>query len=97
MLSGSVDSMMPKESQGFPIFEGHRLVSLPKTKNCVVCQANRVKTKSGWGVKTRQICSLCDVPLCSYRTERNCYYIYHANRQILDQFNEAKIQMNDQD
>lgn len=46
-----------------------------KPKLCVVCQANKIKTKSGWKVYSRFHCKTCLVPLCI--GERDCYESYH--------------------
>lgn len=55
----------------------HTPISIDRTKYCFVCLINGTKTKSGWGVKTRSKCSVCDVPLCSSRADRNCFRLYH--------------------
>lgn len=47
-----------------------------KYKPCVLCQINKVKTKSGWYVYTYYKCDVCDVPLCK---GRGCFYTYHQN------------------
>ncbi|XP_060086297.1 uncharacterized protein LOC132565634 isoform X13 [Ylistrum balloti] len=47
-----------------------------KLKSCVLCQANRTKTKAGWRVYARFQCELCGVALCT-TAERNCFTKYH--------------------
>ncbi|XP_033753420.1 uncharacterized protein LOC117336857 isoform X11 [Pecten maximus] len=47
-----------------------------KLKSCVLCQANRTKTKAGWRVYARFQCELCGVALCT-TAERNCFNKYH--------------------
>lgn len=94
-LSGLSTESMMLEGYGYwnealHAFKGHNLVSLYKPRHCVVCQASKRKTKSGWGVKTRQKCCLCDVPLCSYRTDRNCFYQFHV-----DQVEKGRIEKKD--
>ncbi|XP_021368190.1 uncharacterized protein LOC110459953 [Mizuhopecten yessoensis] len=56
---------------------GHRLVTRPgrQLKACVYCQLKKVKTRSGWVVKSYYMCEACGVPLC--RGQRECYHHYH--------------------
>ena len=54
----------------------HRIIQTEgsKYKPCVLCQINKVKTKSGWYVYTYYRCEQCDVPLCK---GRGCFIQYH--------------------
>lgn len=56
----------------------HRLVHLRGVrKMCVYCQLHKIKTKSGWWVYTRYKCDMCDAPLCTTTSERDCFELYH--------------------
>lgn len=56
---------------------GHVLVQNPKRGICVFCKLTKGRTKSGLNVKVRHQCSECLVPLCSPKSERNCFTEYH--------------------
>lgn len=53
-----------------------------KTKNCVYCHMKDSKTKSGWPVKCRTMCTKCNVPLCS---KRGCFVNYHFVNKTIQQ------------
>jgi len=48
---------------------------LNKPRLCLLCQAGKVKTRSGWKVYSRFHCNTCQVPLCT--GQRDCFGIYH--------------------
>lgn len=58
----------------------HRLIATfeSRCKYCVCCQKLLIKTKSGWGPKTRYQCEVCNVPLCKGGRTKNCFDIYHT-------------------
>ncbi|KAJ8299078.1 hypothetical protein KUTeg_023138 [Tegillarca granosa] len=58
----------------------HRLVATfeSRCKYCICCQKLLIKTKSGWGPKTRYQCEACNVPLCKGGRTKNCFDIYHS-------------------
>lgn len=67
---------------------GHVLVNNQdgKAKACVYCLKNRIKSKAGWKVYTRNKCLLCDVALCT--KNRPCFYLHH--KPLLDYFETFK-------
>lgn len=77
MLWGNCDVRNAQDfgSQGPPV---HKIVSIEGKKYCVMCQHYRTKTKSGWDVQTRTKCCICNVPLCSKKSGRNCFAQFHS-------------------
>lgn len=70
----------PVALKGLDNLPGHKIVTLDKKTGmrCLYCQVHRVKTASGWRVKTSYKCETCNVPLCSSEVcERNCFRLHH--------------------
>lgn len=55
----------------------HRLSKMDgnKLKRCFYCQMTKVRTRSGYRVKTTSHCVACEVPLCAGSTK--CFQFYH--------------------
>lgn len=55
----------------------HRLSKMDgnKLKRCFYCQMTKVRTRSGYRVKTTSHCVACEVPLCAGTTK--CFELYH--------------------
>ena len=55
----------------------HRLSKMDgnKLKRCFYCQMAKVRTRSGYRVKTTSHCVSCEVPLCAGSTK--CFELYH--------------------
>ncbi|XP_021368251.1 zinc finger and BTB domain-containing protein 32-like isoform X21 [Mizuhopecten yessoensis] len=68
-------------------FGDHTIIRTEGNKNirCVLCQANKSTTKSGWDSFTKFKCLKCQIPLCTTvyggRKRKNCFDIYH--RQLM--------------
>lgn len=70
----------PVQLQGLDNLPGHKIVPVEKKTGmrCLYCQIHKIKTPSGWRVKTNYKCETCGVPLCSKEvTERNCFRLHH--------------------
>lgn len=66
--------------KGIDDLPGHKIVpnDIKNGARCTYCQVHRIKTPSGWRVKTNYKCETCDVALCASEVcERNCFHLHH--------------------
>ena len=72
----SIDTSLGDLEEPWP---GHRLIRIEGCKKaCAFCDINRLKTKSGWQIKSYFKCKACDVPLC--KSNKECFMKYHELR-----------------
>lgn len=67
--------------KGIDDLPGHKIVpnDIKNGARCTYCKVHRIKTPSGWRVKTNYKCETCDVALCASEVcERNCFHLYHV-------------------
>lgn len=61
------------------VLPGHRLIRIEGSKKaCAYCDIQRLKTKSGWQIKSYFKCLACDIPLC--KSDKECFLRYHELR-----------------
>lgn len=65
--------------QEIAFMPGHKLVHITGHKRaCAYCNILRLKTKSGWAIKSYYKCEACDVCLC--KGKKDCFLRYHELR-----------------
>lgn len=65
--------------QEIEFMPGHKLVHITGHKRaCAYCNILRLKTKSGWAIKSYYKCEACDVCLC--KGKKDCFVRYHELR-----------------